>query len=90
MSGADHSSPGHLPSTFRRLQRNDTEQTNDQWKENLLRETGASAPLWTAYARSNEDPVLTLARPREPLKPSDPEIMAEMKLTYRTVISETR
>ena len=90
MSGADSSSPGHLPTTFRRLQRNDIEQTNDQWKENLLKETGATAPLWTAYARSNQNPVVDLARPRAPLKPSDPEIMAEMKLAYRTAISVNR
>ena len=90
MSSSDSSIHGHLPTAFRRLQRNDTEQTNDQWKQNLLRETGTIAPLWTSYARSNQEPVIGMPRPREPLKPSDPDIMAEQKLIYRQAIANTQ
>ena len=87
MSGADIPRPGPLPAGFRRLQRNDTEQTNDQWKLNLLRETGSIAPLWTAYARANKEPKMETTRPREPLKPNDPDIMAALKLEYRNAIA---
>ena len=88
MSTSDSTpSLGRLPPDFRRLQRNDTEQTNDQWKLNLLRETGAIAPIWTSYAKSNKIPAVSTTRPREPLKPSDPEIMASMKMDYRVANS---
>ena len=90
MSSAESSTPARLPATFRRLQRNDTEQTNEQWKVNLLRETGAVAPLWTIYARANKTPEVTMRRPREPVKPTDPEIMAEMKLVYRQTMAMNR
>ena len=79
--------PGPLPPTFRRLVRNDTHQTNDQWKQNLLRETGATAPLWTACALAGAAPTVDIPRPLEPLKPSDPGIMAELKGEYRQALS---
>ena len=87
MSRHDIPSSGPLPPGFRRLQRNDTAQTNDQWKLNLLRETGSIAPLWTSYARANKEPKMDITRPREPLKPSDPDIMTALKLEYRTAIA---
>ena len=84
MSTADSpGSHGHLPTSFRKLQKNDHEQTTEQWNTNLLREMGAIAPLWTLYARSNQEPIIGLTRPREPLKPLDPEIMAALKQDYR-------
>ena len=78
---------GPLPPGFRRLQRNDTLQNNDQWKQNLLRETGSLAPLWTACAIAGQAPALTLPRPREPLKPSEPSIMEERRREYRTALA---
>ena len=86
MSASDSSS-GPLPPGFRRLQRNDTLQTNDQWKQNLLRETGSLAPLWTACAIAGKAPALDTSRPREPLKPSEPSIMEERKREYRTALA---
>ena len=91
MSNSEHTgSHSQLPAGFKRLQRNDTEQTNEQWKLALLRETGSSAPLWTSFARTNEEPKVGLTRPREPFKPSDPEIMAAMKMEYRAAIAIVR
>ena len=87
MASSERTSIGPLPAGFKRLERNDTEQTNDQWKANLLKETGAVAPLWTAFARGNKRPVMTITRPHEPLKPSDPDIMAAMKEEYRSAIA---
>ena len=87
MSEKDFTSSGPLPHGFRRLQRNDTGQTNDQWRLNLLRETGSVAPLWTACARTGEAPTLSTARPHEPLKPLDPEIMEELKAEYRVALA---
>ena len=86
MSGSEsHSSP--LPPGFRRLQRNDTEQTPDQWKQNLLKETGALAPLWTACVLAGKAPILDHPRPREPLKPSEPSIMEEKKREIRVAMA---
>ena len=88
MSASEPFAPhGHLPTSFRRLQKNDHEQTTEQWKNNLLKETGAIAPLWTLYARSNQDPKVGLTRPREPLKLSDPDVMAALKQDYREAIA---
>ena len=81
------SSSGPLPPGFRRLQRNDTEQTPDQWKQNLLKETGSLAPLWTACVLAGKAPSLDGARPREPLKPSEPSIMEERKREIRTALA---
>ena len=86
MSSAEVSS-GPLPPGFRRLQRNDTVQTNDQWKQNLLRETGSLAPLWTACVLAGQPPVLDFPRPREPLKPSEPSIMAERRQERRAALA---
>ena len=83
MSASDSSS-GPLPPGFRRLQRNDTEQTPDQWKQHLLKETGSVAPYWTACVLAGEIPTLNSSRPREPLKPSEPSIMEERKQEIRT------
>ena len=80
-----HSSP--LPPGFRRLQRNDTEQTPDQWKQNLLKETGSIAPLWTACVLAGSAPTLEGSRPREPLKPSEPSIMEERKREIRVAMA---
>ena len=81
------SSSGPLPPGFRRLQRNDTEQTPDQWKQNLLKETGSLASFWTACVLAGKAPSLDGARPREPLKPSEPSIMEERKREIRTALA---
>ena len=81
------SSSGPLPPGFRRLQRNDTEQTPDQWKQNLLKETGSLAPFWTACVLAGKAPSLDGTRPREPLKPSEPSIMEERKREIRTAMA---
>ena len=86
MSVSDSPS-GPLPPGFRRLQRNDTEQTPDQWKQLLLKETGSLAPFWTACVLAGEVPTLTPPRPREPLKPSEPSIMEERKREMRTAMA---
>ena len=89
MSSAEVSS-GPLPPGFRRLQRNDTVQTNDQWRQNLLRETGSLAPLWTACVLAGKAPVLDFPRPREPLKPSEPSIMEGRRAEHRAALARQR
>ena len=86
MSASDSPS-GPLPPGFRRLQRNDTEQTPDQWKQHLLKETGSLAPFWTACVLAGEVPTLSSSRPREPLKPSEPSIMEERKREMRAAMA---
>ena len=89
MSSAGVSS-GPLPPGFRKLQRNDTVQTNDQWRQNLLRETGSLASLWTACVLAGKAPVLDFPRPPEPLKPSEPSIMEARRVEHRATLALQR
>ena len=77
------SSATSLPASFKRLEKNDTTQTNDQWRTNLLKLTGSIAPLWTSYARANKFPDIDIKRPIPPMSPMESGEFDKLVNEYR-------
>ena len=65
--------------SFRKLSKNDIEQTPDQWEEKALHKMGESSGVWVSYVRNKQIPTVPIIAPRPPVKPSSETLMRALK-----------
>ena len=65
--------------TFRKLSKNDINQTTEQWRERTLQRLGEVSGEWTAWAEKDNIPTLPERRPRPPIEPKSDDLMEPFK-----------
>ena len=71
------------PDVFRKLSKNDIEQTPDQWEEKTLHKLGESSGLWVSWVRRRQMPKVPDEVPEPPVKPSSESLMSALKTRLR-------
>ena len=69
--------------SFRKLSKNDIEQTPEQWEEKTLHKLGEASGLWVSWVRRKQTPTVPIEVPETPVKPSSESLMTALKARMR-------